>query len=149
MMAYRYSVGWNVMLTLSKFLSQLSEWTRPSDGILADALEQMLEWVQLPPDKAVSQISKVGLTPNYSEGWQGISPFVTGSVLWCLYSFLRAPDDYWESICIAIAVSGDVDTTAAMTGAIGLEGIPSSLAKQLNDRGMRALQEVSRKIKGL
>jgi len=29
----------------------------------------------------------------------------------------RAPDDYWEAICTAIAVGGDVDTTAAMRSA--------------------------------
>ena len=50
------------------------------------------------------------------------------------------PDDYWEAIGIAIAVGGDVDTTAAMTGAIsgarvGMEGLPSSIARLVNDRG--------------
>jgi poly(ADP-ribose) glycohydrolase ARH3 len=64
---------------------------------------------------------------------------VTTSVLWSLYSFLRTPEDYWETICTAIAVGGDVDTTAAMAGAIsgtylGLEAVPSHLARQLNDQ---------------
>jgi ADP-ribosylglycohydrolase len=39
-------------------------------------------------------------------------------VLWSLYSFLRSPEDYWETVCTAIAVGGDVDTTAAMAGAV-------------------------------
>jgi ADP-ribosylglycohydrolase len=134
-------------INLPRFLFQLSEWVRPYDGVLADAFEHMPAWVQLPPDNAVSLISRIGLAPDYSDGWRGISPFVTGSVLWSVYAFLRSPDDYWESICLAIAVGGDVDTTAAMTGAIsgahvGLEGIPLSLAKQLNDNGTWTYDEL-------
>lgn len=122
------------------FTAQLSAWVRPFDPILAEALEQMPEWVLLPPYEVVARISRIGLVPGYADGWEGISPFVTTSVLWSLYAFLRSPDDYWEAICVAIAVGGDVDTTAAMTGAIsgarvGLEGIPFPLARHLNDRG--------------
>jgi ADP-ribosylglycohydrolase len=128
------------VVNVAAFASRLSGWTRSFDSILADAIEQMEAWVQLPPQTAVTQISRVGLETGYSDGWEGISPFVTGSVLWSLYSFLRSPDDYWESICTAIGVGGDVDTTAAMTGAIsgarvGLEGIPSDLARRVNDMG--------------
>ncbi len=59
-----------------------------------------------------------GLDPAHMPHWQGISAFVTPSVLWSLYAFLRSPDDYWETICTAIAVGGDTDTMAAMAGAI-------------------------------
>ena len=43
-------------------------------------------------------------------------------------------------MCTAIAVGGDVDTTAAMAGAIsgaylGLEAVPSHLAHRLSDQG--------------
>ena len=38
---------------------------------------------------------RVGLEADYWDGGQAIVPFVTTSVLWSLYSFLRAPDDYW------------------------------------------------------
>jgi len=122
-----------------RFSIQLSDWVRPFDAIFADALQQMPKWIELPPDKAVRLIARVGLSREYSDCWQGISPFVTGSVLWSLYAFLASPDDYLQSIETAIAVGGDVDTTAAMTGAIsgarvGLEGIPESLSKHLTDR---------------
>jgi ADP-ribosylglycohydrolase len=61
-------------------------------------------------------------------------------VLWALYSFLRSPDDYWETILTAIGVGGDVDTTAAMAGAIagarlGPAGVPNDLASGIHDRG--------------
>jgi ADP-ribosylglycohydrolase len=70
----------------------------------------------------------------------GISPFVVGSVLWSLYAFLRHPGDYWEAVLTSIAVGGDVDTTAAMTGAIAgahLEraALPDALVAKLEDQG--------------
>ena len=72
--------------------------------------------------------------------WQGISAFVTPSVLWSLYAFLRSPDDYWETICVAIGVGGDTDTMAAMAGAIsgarlGVASLPPDLLGQLTDQG--------------
>jgi ADP-ribosylglycohydrolase len=60
--------------------------------------------------------------------------------LWSLYAFLRTPDDYTNVIHTAVAVGGDVDTTAAMAGAIagartGLDAIPATIVGRLNDRG--------------
>jgi ADP-ribosylglycohydrolase len=124
-----------------KFLSRLSGWSSPFDPALAEALERrMPQWLKLTPEGAATQISRTDLPPDYSDEWQGIPPFVRSSVLWALYSFLTNPDNYWEAVCTAIAVGGDVDTTAAMTGAIsgarvGLEKLPLRLARLLNDRG--------------
>ena len=125
----------------------LSEWTAPFDSILAQALRELPRWIEEPPDAAVKKIKPVGLNPNHADGWSGISPFVTGSVLWSLYAFLRSPDDYWEAICTAIAVGGDVDTTAAMTGAIagthvGLRGIPEEEARRITDQGAWGYDEM-------
>ena len=118
----------------------LSRWTREFDPVLAEALQELPRWVELPPDRAVEAIASIGVEPSYTEGWQGISPFVTSSVLWSLYAVLRSPADYWEVICTAIAVGGDVDTTAAMAGAIsgaavGLNGIPLEPARLVSDQG--------------
>lgn len=119
---------------------RLSDWSRPFDPVLAEAIKRLPEWIRLPPAAAVSRIATVGVQPAYTSGWQGISPFVTSSVLWSLYSYLRHPDEYWAAICTAIAVGGDVDTTAAMTGAIagarlGLDQLPHDVAKIVNDQG--------------
>ena len=70
---------------------------------------------------------------------RGMSGFVISSVLWSLYSFLRSPDNYMETICTAVSAGGDTDTTAAMAGAVsgaylGLDAIPSHLTKHLTDR---------------
>jgi ADP-ribosylglycohydrolase len=133
----------------TRFSSRLSGWANPFDSILAEALEhRMPEWVKLTPEGAAAQISRAGLPPDYSDEWQGISPFVTSSVLWALYSFLRNPDNYWEAVCTAIAVGGDVDTTAAMTGAIsgtrlGLENLPAGFARLLNDKGSWKYDELN------
>ncbi|MFQ5902699.1 MAG: ADP-ribosylglycohydrolase family protein [Candidatus Binatia bacterium] len=130
-----------------EFLSQLGDWTQKIEPSVALGIRQLIEWVSLPPEEAVALVSKAGLNPGYSDDWTGISPFVTGSVLWSLYSFLRTPDDYWQTICTAIAVGGDVDTTAAMAGAIsgaymGLESIPLHLARRVTDRGSWGFKEL-------
>ena len=122
------------------FLGRLSELTVRMKAPFADDLMRLSGWVTLPPEQAVSRISGVGLERKLDEGWDEIAPFVVPSVLWSLYSFLRSPDDYWQTICTAIAVGGDVDTTAAMAGAIsgahlGLTAIPRKLAGRLTDQG--------------
>lgn len=129
------------------FLSQLSDWARTIEESVASAIRQLAEWLSLPPEKAVTFISRAGLAPDETGGWEGVSPFVTASVLWSLYSFLRSPEDYWETICTAIAVGGDVDTTAAMAGAIsgaylGLKAIPSGFTHHLTDQGAWRLGEL-------
>lgn len=69
-----------------------------------------------------------------------MSPFVGPSVLWSLYACFRSPDDYMETMRTSIAVGGDVDTTAAMAGAIsgaylGLGALPMDLAQRVTDQG--------------
>jgi ADP-ribosylglycohydrolase len=125
---------------VADFVTQLSVLVEPFDPILGLGLQRIPQWLCQSPTSAASEISKTGVAPGFDDGWQGISPFVTASVLWSIYSFLRSPDDYMESICTAIAVGGDVDTTAAMTGAmsgalVGLDRLPRELAQQVNDAG--------------
>lgn len=130
------------------FLGRLAELTARVHGPFADALMSLSGWVTLPPDEAVRRISRVGLERKIEEGWGEITPFVTPSVLWSLYSFLASPEDYWQTIRTAIAVGGDVDTTAAMAGAIsgahlGLGAIPQGLARRLTDSGTWGLSELA------
>ncbi len=120
--------------------TRLADATRALDPALSGALRELPAWSRLPPRRAYAQIAAVGVSPAYADGWPGISPFVTPSVLWSLYAVLHSPDDYVETVCTAIAVGGDVDTTAAMAGAIsgaanGLGAVPADLAAQLTDRG--------------
>jgi ADP-ribosylglycohydrolase len=122
------------------FLARLAELTEEVEPRFAAYLRRLGRWLPLPPEEAVTRISKEGLEHQLAYEWRGISPFVVGSVLWSLYSFLRSPDDYRETIRTAIAVGGDVDTTAAMAGAIsgaqlGLDAVPPNLTHRLTDRG--------------
>ncbi len=131
-----------------QFLSRLADWAARVEEPVADGLRQLVEWVSLPQEEAVTFINEVGRNPDYQEDeWEGISPFVTSSVLWSLYSFLRTPGDYQGTIRTAIAVGGDVDTTAAMAGAIsgaylGLDGIPGWLARRVTDQGTWGFDEL-------
>ena len=117
------------------------------DASFADAILRLPEWIALPRDQAVASIPhRLGEYDSQYQ-WSGVSPFVVSSVLWSLYAFLRTPDDYWETLCTAIAVGGDVDTTAAMAGAIsgaraGLGGLPPDLARSLTDQGTWGYDEL-------
>jgi hypothetical protein len=142
---------------VSYLCGKLSQWTRPFDPILAEACEKMPRWIQNSPADVFRTIAPIGVEPGFNGGWKGISPFVTSSVLWSLYSVFRSPGDYWEAICTAVAVGGDADTTAAMAGAIagaaaGLAGLPRELVRLVSDQGewgYESLVELARQLHGL
>jgi ADP-ribosylglycohydrolase len=122
------------------FLQQLAAWGSCADRSVSDAVQELEGWCDLEPASAARHLHEAGLDPGYSNEGQGISACVTPSVLWSLYSFLRSPDDYWETICTAIAVGGDTDTMAAIAGAIsgarlGGGALPAPLVERLTDRG--------------
>ena len=137
------AVAWSLTrrrITPARFVTDLAEWVGRMDSGFAAQLEKLLDWIELPPEEAVKPISIAGLPGDRQPDWPGISPFVVCSVLWSLYAFLRTPADYWETICTAIAAGGDVDTTAAMAGAIsgahnGLDAVPLRAARNLADQG--------------
>lgn len=52
------------------------------------------------------------------DSWDGVSPWARTSVLWSLYCLAAHPKNIWEAIVLAIWPGGDVDTTAAMAGAL-------------------------------
>ena len=121
------------------FVDTIADAISPLHPGFAAAVRRLTEWVGEPPAVAVGEIARAGLAPDYRDGWRGISPFVMGSVLWALYAYLRTPDEPWSVYWTAIAVGGDVDTTAAMAGAlvgarVGLSGLPAA-AREVNDQG--------------
>lgn len=80
---------------------------------------------------------KIGLSDGESK-WDGISAGVTQTVLWALYCFCKYPNSYIKCIGEAISVGGDVDTTAAIAGAIsgtrlGADNIPKNWKHTLHD----------------
>ena len=120
--------------------ARLADLVREHDPLLADALHQIPQWIGLAPAEAFSHVCRIGVKPSRYDTWEGITPFVTHSVLWSLYAFLSYPETYLDAIGLALAAGGDVDTTAAMTGAlvgahIGLSGIPDAMARLVHDQG--------------
>lgn len=124
-------------------------------GILVGAVDQefgrnillLLRMLKDSDENALKEIQRLSSSTFMENDWKGISPYVVPSVLWSLYSFLKTPGDYWETICTAIWPGGDVDTTAAMAGAIsgaynGLEAIPKDVALMVNDYGSWGFQEL-------
>jgi ADP-ribosylglycohydrolase len=128
------------------FVRQLSKWMRRFDQHFAEHVLQVTQWVELAPEEAAPTISRCA-SADFVDDWQWISPFVIPGVLWSLYSFLRTPEDYWKTICTAIIAGGDVDTTAAMAGAIsgahvGLKRLPSELVQHVIDQGQWGYEEL-------
>jgi ADP-ribosylglycohydrolase len=121
-------------------LRELARWIEEDDASVAEAVLEIEAWLPLSAVDAAERLRDAGLDPGHISPWRGISGFVTPSVAWTLYAFLRSPDDYWETVCTAIAVGGDTDTMAAMAGAlvgarVGPAGLPADLVGRLHDRG--------------
>lgn len=131
------------------FVRQLVDWVSPTSAQFAEQLDRLPGWLDDAPEDAAAAISMAGVKGSSPHGWGGISTFVVGSVLWSLYAFLRSPDDYWETVCTAIWAGGDVDTTAAMAGAIsgarlGLAAVPPELARRVEDQGTWDFEQLVR-----
>ena len=88
-----------------------------------------------------------GKSLGESQWGDGISTGVYQSTLWALYSFCKHPDDYQNCISLAISCGGDVDTTAAMAGAIigarlGVNKLPKAYMDKLHDIDIWNAQEL-------
>jgi ADP-ribosylglycohydrolase len=131
------------------FLSDVADCAAEEDSSVATAIAGLAGWYSYSPQRAGRHLHRAGLDPAHSDRWHGISAFVTPSVLWSLYSFLRSPDDYWETITTAIWAGGDTDTMAAMAGAIsgarlGPGSLPPSLLSRLTDREEWKAEDLAR-----
>lgn len=127
-------------LDRGEFLAGVGDAAAAQEESLGSAIRGLATWVHLPPADAARWLHAEGLDPAFADEWQGISAFVTPSVVWSLYAFLRDPDDYWTAVCTAIGAGGDTDTMAAIAGAIagarlGPSALPARLVDRLNDRG--------------
>jgi ADP-ribosylglycohydrolase len=121
-------------------LRRLTVWVEAEDTSVGRAVAGVEAWLPLEPSAAAARLRAEGLDPGHVSPWLGISAFVTPSVAWSLYAFLRTPDDYWTTVCTAIAVGGDTDTMGAIAGALagarlGPDALPADLVGRLTDRG--------------
>jgi ADP-ribosylglycohydrolase len=132
----------------NEFLGEIARSVETEDPSVAEAVRGLAAWTSLDPIEAARHIHESGLDPDHIDRWQGISAFVTPSIVWSLYSFLRSPNDYWETICTAIEVGGDTDTMAAIAGAIsgarvGAAALPEELLAHLTDQGEWGADELT------
>jgi ADP-ribosylglycohydrolase len=131
----------------SSWFDGLARAVDEQDPLLASGIRQMPDWLDRDPAAVAEEISAWSKPPSGAahnfEKWHGISPFATPSTLYALFAYARAPADPEEVLRAAVAVGGDVDTVAAMAGAmvgaaVGLGGLSSRLlswAEYLNDQG--------------
>jgi ADP-ribosylglycohydrolase len=122
------------------WLEELSGAVAPVDQPFAEALRALRRWAGQDPETATRALHSFGSDPPSATDWLGVSAHVLPSVLWALYTFLRSPDSYWDTVCTAIEAGGDTDSTAAMAGALagarlGRARLPQELIGQLTDRG--------------
>ncbi|MFQ5654986.1 MAG: ADP-ribosylglycohydrolase family protein, partial [Planctomycetota bacterium] len=102
------------------------------DAELASHIRDLPRYLSLPGEKALEEISTLGLSGPYRETREGITPSVVPTVLIALYYFLRTPTQYVDAVRNCLLVGGDVDTTASVVGSLsgalnGIEGIPEHL----------------------
>lgn len=123
-----------------RFLEEVAEAVDPVDPGVAGSITAVIDWVGLSETAAAQYLWDHPFGPEREGAEFGISSFVTSGVCWSLYAFLRAPESWWDAVCIAIRVGGDTDTLAAMAGAIagarlGTSALPKELTARLTDRG--------------
>lgn len=136
------------------WFERLARAVEPQDPLLASGVRTMPERLGGDPVSVCEEITRWSAPPAGSahqfELWEGISPFATPSVLYALFAYARAPADPEEVLRVAVAVGGDVDTVAAMAGAmvgaaVGLGGLGSRLtrwAELLNDQGKYRVEDL-------
>ena len=103
----------------------------------AEHILALRDWLTLDETAALAAIVTASGQPPHRRGF-GISALVEPTVLASLYAFLRHPNDYCATVDRAIRVGGDVDTTAAIAGAIcgahnGVDAIPGHLVAGVKD----------------
>lgn len=130
------------------FINEISRLVAAIDPSAEIAFGSLINWVDLEPVDALRAIVSAGYAFGDWQDWQGLTPFVTGTVLWSLYSFLHSPENYLKTIGTAIGVGGDVDSTAAMAGAIsgaylGVENLPGELITHLTDEETWGFDELT------
>lgn len=122
---------------LTRLISTIIE---PISEEFSQIIMKLPELLAMDERKALQEIANLGLDDDMKSDTHEITPFVIPTVMIALWSFLKSPMNYIESVLRVISAGGDVDTTAAVTGAIsgafnGIHGIPEHLARKINDRG--------------
>jgi len=143
--AVAYAVN-HTELRTTDFLRTVSQSVARRNARFAEWIEQIDDWLRLDEIEALVGIVSAGSQPPAKRGF-GIPALAVPTVLLSLYAFLRSPKDYVATVESAIRAGGDVDSTAAISGAIsgahnGIDAIPDHLSQNVRDAAViRALGE--------
>lgn len=118
------------------FLAAVGASVRSRNRSFAGHIQELGDWLLSPVQTALEAIAETGARPG-ARGF-GIPAMAEPTVLASLYAFLRSPRDYVATIDCALRTGGDVDTIAAIAGAMsgahnGVDAIPGHLVNGVKD----------------
>ena len=124
-------------IVTADFLRSTSQSIARQSPEFATHILAVRDWLELDEAAALAAIVSASGQRPHPRGF-GISAWVEPTVLASLYAFLKHPNDYCATVDRAIRVGGDVDTTAAIAGAIcgahnGVDAIPGHLVAEVKD----------------
>jgi len=114
----------NIKIIPTTFNNNLIPIVTKVSGEFASLVSKIPEWISRGDeyDSMLSVLNEVITLDERKFGQHrtgvGISSGLIGAVLWSIYSFLSHPYNYIKCIALAYWPGGDVDTTAAMAGAL-------------------------------
>ena len=120
----------------SRFLQGVAQAIEHRSPEFGEHIRQVQAWLELPEDDALQAIASTG-EARLRDGF-GIPALAEPTALAALYTFLKSPTDYIATIDTTLRIGGDVDTIAAIAGAIsgahnGLAAIPPNLVTDVKD----------------
>ncbi|MEM7015945.1 MAG: ADP-ribosylglycohydrolase family protein [Pseudomonadota bacterium] len=103
---------------------------------VAQYITELTKWWMIDEGRLLARIVEV--TGQKPMPGFGISVLASPTILTALAALLRSPEDYLQTIKFTIRAGGDVDTTAAIAGAIsgahlGIAAIPENLVRDIKD----------------
>ena len=118
------------------YLDEVARSVEARSPQFAGQVRQLRAWLRLPEDEALMAI--VGSAQRRKASGFGVPALAVPTVLAAFYAFLRSPGDFVATVDCALRVGGDVDTVAAIAGAIsgahnGLTAIPEDLVTGVKD----------------
>ena len=131
----------------SRFLADVAAGVPVRNARLAKRIAELDNWLGKPVETALAAIVETVERPA-GRGF-GIPAMAEPTVLAALYAFLRTPRDYLATIDFALRIGGDVDTIAAIAGAVsgahnGVDAIPRHLAEGVKDSA--AIRELGARL---
>jgi ADP-ribosylglycohydrolase len=121
-------------------LEHLAQSVAGLDAGFAAHLSKLGECLALPPSEAARLLCSTAPPDPITSAPDGLPAHVVPTVLWALYAFLTAQQDFTQALMRAIYPGGDVAPAASIVGALaggllGLDRLPPLAARRLTNGG--------------